>query len=429
MSSASRASRRRKRSISESTSRNCQRSVSTSRDRKWSSYSPRPKKSRRSNKSKTYPKIKKDSEFWRKHYNGNHKRGRKKSRRYSSSPNGGRSYRYSSHHISSSHSERRKCNRERRTKRHVGQSRREDFKVPVRLPHQLKAHLLHWRDRVVQEKPTLGRAGSDFFKQTTHGGLVAPHVSEPWHSNSARGKGTKKRARHYSRRHKLPARLPPKRRGSLNSNWEAGRLELRPPPPGLPPNAPSEPKVRTRFSSQLLSKSTTDKGGSDIDYVTPRPKDIKDEDASLFEDIRLRDPEDRSTRLRRILGPMLPLLIENCGPKKFDVLKKLGLANTQPDSSTTQQAPRERRLTELLSLIGPVSKPSRRGRLIWSRSVKVSSMVPPKECLSGTNLKPEAAPINCSPPSAKVEPFQDGDVRISNSKKHLKNPKRYLDFI
>jgi len=129
-----------------------------------------------------------------------------------------------------------------------------------------------------------------------------------------------------------------------------------------------------------------------------------------IEPIELLVPEDKSTRLKRILGPMLQILSQGAyGEKYSSILKEHNLvSSTVPHFFSTHNSPklgpRERRLNELLSLVGPVTELLCGGKLIWSKSILHSSNLDTNSTIR--TEKPTFVPLR--PPIAIAHPKAEG---------------------
>jgi len=433
------------------------RSLSTSRDRRRESYSPPPvKKSRRTSK-----KDSASSKDRRKQYdeklNSSSKNGRKRKRRTKSNSSQFRRWRSGisggeMRLISDRRSSRGSDDSSRRevrnssqsqTRRRVDSSRRVEIRSPNKLPYQQlsagsRDNPLYprLRQKNHHEPPYNSseyamRKGRDNFQGRRHSERRDPKMSHRLNNNRQFEKRT---SRFTSRLSKL---LPKQRRGLetnfntkqrrgppnhfsskhkrvVNTFYRTKRVELEPPPPGLPSNMPSKPKLPSNrpqettsvSSPQLTSKraarsqdskashkvSKSDAGTSDVS------KGSTQESESIF-DTQLLRPEDKATRFRRILGPMLSLITEGVYGEKYNpIFRKYNLLPSKLPRKTSKHrvpkiGPREKRLNELLSLVAPISEPLVGGTLIWSKPKQVSCKAS-TETNSGLKIQqPYLAPL------------------------------------
>jgi len=460
------------------------RSLSTSRDRRRESYSPPPvKKSRRTSK-----KDSASSKDRRKQYdeklNCSSKNGRKRKRRTKSNSSQFRRWRsgLSGGEVrlisdrrgsrGSDDSSRREVRNssQSETRRRVDSSRRVEIRSPNKLPYQQlsggsrdKSLYPRLRQKNHHELPynsSAMRKGRDNFQGRRHSERRDPKMSHRLDNNRQFEKRT---SRFTTRLSKL---LPKQRRGLetnfntkqrrgppnhfsskhkrvVNTLYRTKRVELEPPPPGLPSNMPSKPKLpsnrpqeTTSLSSpQLTSKraardqdskashkvSKSDAGALDVSKGSSQK-----ESESVFDTQQLR-PEDKATRFRRILGPMLSLVTEGVYGEKFNpIFRKYNLLPSKlPQKSSKHRipkvGPREKRLNELLSLVAPISEPLVGGTLIWSKPKQVSRKAN-TETNSGLKIQqPYLAPLR--PQIAMARPKTDVFEEEYKEEKYMIFPK------
>jgi len=351
------------------------------------------------------------------------------------------------------------------SRRRVDSARRMEIRSPTKLPHQQQWQY-QFEPRVNQSHPRLWVKNHQKLKSKCNERLGRTNFQVRRHNDRSpndrlninrqidnrvmrfnkrlanlAAKGTKGQETNFNikRRRGTSNHFSSKRKRVVNTLSRTKKPKLEFSPVRLPSNVPSDTKLsnsrfkeitfvspspsssspvgaknsHSRKSSHGKSKSKKSKSDSQKKILDDKNESTKLEEKSSLEEIdpiELLEPEDKATRLKRILGPTLKILSEGAyGEKYSSFLKEHGLTSSSVPQffskhNLPKPGPRERRLNELLSLVGPVSEPLFGGTLIWSKSIPRKSNLESNSTHRTGN--PTLAPLR--PPIAMAQPKTEG---------------------